>query len=779
MIAHISVGIRKLKRWLNRSYWSIRLLKLSKSEGTSTSPGLILIQIDGLAHHQFERALKEGNLPFLLSLIEKQKYRTHVHYSGLPSATPAVQGELFYGVKGCVPAFNFKDQKSGKIFTMYEAKCTGEIEESLSKQGEPLLTGGSSYSNIFTGGAMESHYCASSFRWEKLFKALNPFVWPIILLFHVNMFVRTFLLLVVEFFFAFIDFVKGVLKGEKILMELQFILTRVVICITIRELIVLGVKIDIVRGLPIIHLNLFGYDEQAHRRGPSSKFAHWCLRGIDDSIKRIWREAMLAERRDYDVWIYSDHGQEDTIPYSVEHHKSVESVIENIFGEFQKKTKPVDYTANFWKSFFHMEHSEIKGGMNPKVVVAGMGPIGHIYPALPLSDQEEKKIVKELLETAKVPVVFLPRKNGKVEAYTSRGKYMLPEDASKILGEDHPFLEEATQDLVSLCEHPSAGALIFSGWLAGESPRTFPIENGSHAGYGSYETRGFALLPQDAPLLLRARPYIRPLDIRDAALRYMNRLVTPSVALQSPETNVLRIMTYNVHGCRGMDGKLSPERIARVIARHDLDIVALQELDVGRNRSGNIDQAEIIARKLQMSFHFHPSFCLEDEKYGNAILSRYPMRNIFVGGLPRFKSRHLEPRGALWVEIDMNGRKINILTSHLSLWPGERLLQTEALMGEEWLGNPSCREPVILCGDFNANLRSKVCKRISCKLRDIQKVLRSQKRHHTWFTSYPMEQIDHIFVSSNVEVTHMMVPNTELDRIASDHLPLIAELKIN
>jgi endonuclease/exonuclease/phosphatase family metal-dependent hydrolase len=240
------------------------------------------------------------------------------------------------------------------------------------------------------------------------------------------------------------------------------------------------------------------------------------------------------------------------------------------------------------------------------------------------------------------------------------------------------------------------------------------------------------------------------------------------------------MMTYNVHGCVGLDGKTSLERIARVIARQDADVVALQEIDVGRDRSGKIDQAESIARKLGMIAHFHPSFILKDGQYGNAILSRYPLKIIRKDALPRLRTRRLfEPRGALWVEIDVNGVKVNLINSHLSLWPAERLLQTEALLGPDWTGSAACQGSVVLCGDFNSNPRSMVYKRMGGKLRDAQLLLDSHKPRNTWLATHPFSRIDHFFVSPNIEVMSIAVPTTELDRIASDHLPLVVDLKVS
>jgi endonuclease/exonuclease/phosphatase family metal-dependent hydrolase len=107
-------------------------------------------------------------------------------------------------------------------------------------------------------------------------------------------------------------------------------------------------------------------------------------------------------------------------------------------------------------------------------------------------------------------------------------------------------------------------------------------------------------------------------------------------------------MTYNVHRCVGVDRRLDVGRVAAVIAQQKPDIVALQELDVYRPRTGAVDQAHAIAQKLGMHFHFHPAFTVEEEHYGDALLTMAPHRVIKAGplpGLPRL--RGLEPRGAL------------------------------------------------------------------------------------------------------------------------------------
>src|SRR5690348_7364154 len=117
-----------------------------------------------------------------------------------------------------------------------------------------------------------------------------------------------------------------------------------------------------------------------------------------------------------------------------------------------------------------------------------------------------------------------------------------------------------------------------------------------------------------------------------------------------------RALTYNVHRCLGLDGRLSPGRVAQVIAACHPDIVALQELDVRRVRSGGIDQAHTIAQELGMHMHFHPALGVAEELYGDAILTAQRARLVQAGPLPGLpRGWGFEPRGALWASIQVDG----------------------------------------------------------------------------------------------------------------------------
>lgn len=242
----------------------------------------------------------------------------------------------------------------------------------------------------------------------------------------------------------------------------------------------------------------------------------------------------------------------------------------------------------------------------------------------------------------------------------------------------------------------------------------------------------------------------------------------------------LRVMTYNVHGCVGADRRLDVERIAAVIAREAPDVVALQELDVGRARSDGVDQAHAIAALLGMAHHFNAAFRVAEEQYGDAVLSRLPMRLVKSGPLPRPpRVTALELRGALWAQIDAGGpAPLQVINTHLGLVPLEQKGQVDALLGPGWTGDPAFRRgPGLLVGDFNAASRYSAYRRLAAELRDLQRGF-AASTVPTFPARLPMVRIDHLFACGEIEPLDVWAPNHVIARVASDHLPLMAEIEV-
>ena len=790
MFAALESIFHRWHRRFSRSEWAIRHLGLTPSENTSEVPGLLLIQIDGFAREQLERAIARGYMPFLKRLLKRNHYQLHTFYPGLPTTTPAVQAELYYGVRAAVPAFSFFDRTNQRVVRMYSPDNAKEFEAECAAQAEGLLRGGSSWSNIYTGGAgqEESHFCIASNGLGDMWrtgKIRNIFVFTLL---QLPAALRILRLLILESGIGLWNAFRGIFRGENPLLEFGMVLSRVFIGVGARELITIGGKVDVTRGLPIVHLNFVGYDEHSHRRGPGSLFAFWSLRGIDRAIKGLWRAAQSSKRRDYRVWIFSDHGQERTRSFATERPGEIERVVGNFLGVAAKKPSSPSRPAaapSPWRA--HGLRRSRNGAarrlaaadaeaLNDPFVLTAMGPVGHLYFREPLSDGQRRTLAQSLVTDAHVPGVLLRDKVGVIRWFHARGETLVPGEVAALLPHPPEIRTEIARDLVQLCENVNAGDLVLLGWSAWDKPWTFAPEHGAHGGPGPQETAGFALLPARTRLPAGTEHFIRPSALRAAALHLLQRApfaATPRTAMTEPR---LRLMTYNTHGCSGTDGRVSPLRIARAIGEQRPDIVALQELDLGRRRSRAEDQAAIIAAELGMHAVFCPTITRDEEHYGHALLSFWPIEVVNRSRLPgHAKGWFKEPRSAIWARVQVAGQRVNVITTHLGLGVHERLLQMQMLMGPDWIGAIPEAEPVILCGDFNCLPRSAPYNLAARRLRDVQHGRRSLP---TFSSLRPLVRLDHIFLSPQVETLGFAVPRNDLTRVASDHLPLLADLQI-
>jgi len=756
-----------------------------------------MIQIDGLSRTQLERAVERGRMPFLRRLLKSRTYSKHTFYPGIPTTTASVQAELFYGVRSGVPAFAFMRRDTQELGRMLYPTWAKDFETSFAGQAEGLLRDGSSWSNIYSGGAEqgEAHFCAAGNGLGDMWQTRKFGNLLVFLLLNFTKALRFAALMFVEACIALWDAAVGIRHGLPIGHELFVAASRVFVGVGLRELVALGAAVDLARGLPVVHLNFLGYDEQAHGRGPGSAFAHLSLIGIDRAIKSLYRAAHRSSRRDYVVWIISDHGQERTRSFATEHQGGIEEVVRECYDAARKRDpawRPRSQRGEYqvwlgrgpW-SRSRLERIQATDALTPEeqetFSVTAVGPVGHVYFAKPLDDEKREALARRLVEQGNVPGVLLKRADGRITWFHEQGETSVPDGVPEILSHPKPMRKEIAKDLVDFCSNRDAGDLILLGWAPGGGTWTFAPERGAHGGLGPEETQGFALLPVRTPLPPGTKDFIRPAALRQAALYHLGRekLVRPPRVAAEPPEPVARIMTYNVHSCGGMDGRVSPRRIARVIGAEMPDIVALQEIDLGRQRSRAEDQAELIARLLDMNFEFCPTVTIDREHYGHAVLSRWPMEVVKRSRLPPAPGRPAgEPRAALWVRINVAGRDINVLTTHLGFRWKEGIGQVRALLGEEWLGGIPADEPVVLCGDMNLSPATAGHRLLRARMRDAQLGLKGHSAMHTFSTSVPFVRIDHIMLSPHFEVTGVRVPRNDLTRVASDHFPLVVDLQV-
>lgn len=797
MIDRFELAWRRLRRRLSRSHWTARGLGRAAPDGHPPAPGLLLVQIDGLGREVLARAFASGATPWLAALASREGHRVHPLYAGVPSTTPAMQAELFYGARAAVPGFSFVERETGRVVFMYESDAARAVEERIAARGRGLLEGGSAYCDVYDGGAADARFCMSSLGFGDFFRTARPRALPGLVLLHAPAALRAAGRVLVEGAKAIAGLREGLRRGEPWRPELKFVSARLGVCVALTELVVVAAKVDLAAGLPIVHVNLLGYDEHAHRRGPDSPEARAALRDVDRAVRRMARAAARSPHRHYEVWVYGDHGQEATRPYPLQEGRSIQEAVAAVFrahgipGDVPAAGAPRGVQGQRARLLGERLLRFVAPGMAAPLpprapgtlAVAAQGPLGHVYAPRPLSPTEQDAIATSLVAEAGVPLVLASGPEG-VRAWNASGRLRLPEDAAAVLGADHPYLEWAARDLAETCRHPDAGDLVLSGFRAGGPCLSFPQENGAHGGPGPRETDAFALLPPDAPVPPPARDgspaVLQPRDLRRTVQRALG--LEPTRAAPRPARRAhghLRLVTYNVHSCVGMDGHCSPERIARVLARLEPDVIALQELDVGRMRTGGVDQAQAIAAALDMELHFHPTVVVEEERFGDALLCRLPARPVRAAALPALlRDPPLEPRGALWVSVDVDGIALQVINTHLSLQHRERGMQVDALLGPDWLGHPACRSPRLLCGDLNALPFFPVCRRLARVLRDCQGGRTDQRPLATFGGRLPFGRIDHVFLDPQIRVRAVDVPRTALTRVASDHLPLVVDLDL-
>ncbi len=451
---------RQIRRWFRRGELIVRLLGLPPVHPPSDEPGLILLQIDGLSRSRLEKALKNGRMPFLASLVRSDGYRVTTMYSGQPATTPAVLGELFYGVKRAVPAFSFRDHRTRRVVEMLEPEIAGTVQSELSQAGDGLLRGGAAYCDIYSGGAEDAEFCPGQSRWKRLDHA-GMWKKAVIFLLHLPAVGRTLVAIVREAGLSTWRLLRRRHRIRNWLSELKFIPRHLVASVLLKEITATGIETDAVRGVSPVHGNFLGYDDVAHHCGPDAAIARRMLSEIDRSIQRIWQAAHRSPRRNYQVWIMADHGQEATVPYSEIAGRTINQAV----CEAARGLLPIDCRSSDGGS--EKEGAGTASRQEESPLTVAIGPVGFIYWPISLDDKTRSALVKRLLSTAQVPAV-MARTCDAVRIWTDAGEFQLPEDAAQVFGNDHPHLSAIAEDFARICSHPDAGEIVIGGWRLGQ-----------------------------------------------------------------------------------------------------------------------------------------------------------------------------------------------------------------------------------------------------------------------------------------------------------------------
>jgi endonuclease/exonuclease/phosphatase family metal-dependent hydrolase len=221
------------------------------------------------------------------------------------------------------------------------------------------------------------------------------------------------------------------------------------------------------------------------------------------------------------------------------------------------------------------------------------------------------------------------------------------------------------------------------------------------------------------------------------------------------------IVSYNTHGAIGIDRRFAPERIARVLAEIDADIVALQELEL---RANGFDMLAFLQRETGFHAIAGPTIRSTDRDFGNGLLTRFPIVSVDQVNLDVARR---EPRGAIDAVVDCDGAPLRVIATHLGLRPAERREQVRRLLDIVRAGRAL---PTVLLGDLNEwFLRGR-------PLRWLHEHFGESPAHATFPSPLPLLALDRIWSSPASLLRRVRVHRSRLAQRASDHLPLVARL---
>ncbi len=311
--------VYRVQAWFFRGRYQLLagLLGLRPEGDERSERGTLLIEIDGLGHGNLQRALELGYMPYTKRLLESGGYRLHRWRCGLAADTPPIQSGLMYGTSEGIVGFYWWDRRTqsrivgANPYHMRAVQAT--VERRAAELGhEGLLVGGSSYSNIISGGARYSvltiaggGISGAGRHWFTPGQALLRSVG--ILLLNPGKAIRFWFDCAWELLQEMEDRVFTTAMDRPKMLEGAFPIVRLFLNVLAREIVTAGTRMDMLRGVSPIYSCYIGYDVLGHHSGPLSRNSLRVLRGIDGAIRKLMMTRTWTNRR-YDVALLSDHG---------------------------------------------------------------------------------------------------------------------------------------------------------------------------------------------------------------------------------------------------------------------------------------------------------------------------------------------------------------------------------------------------------------------------------------------------------------------------------------
>jgi uncharacterized membrane protein YvlD (DUF360 family) len=316
------------------SYWAVLMQQVAaRSEGVihSETPGLVVVQIDGLARPILQRQVQAGRVPFLSHWLRSGKYRLDGWEALLPPTTPASQAGILHGNNDGIPAFRWYEKEAGRLMVANRPDDALIVAGRISN-GEGLLSNdGASVGNLFSGDAARSYISMATIRDREqglgrsqtfvTFFA-SPYNW-------LGTIVRS----IVEILKEYVQASRSQRAGIEPRMHrgMPYPVARAATNVALRDLSTALVIEEMYRGTPVIYVDYTDYDEIAHHSGPERSETLDALDGVDRAIATLDRAAPNAPRP-YRFVVVSDHGQTLGATFLQRYGRTLGDVVRSLMG---------------------------------------------------------------------------------------------------------------------------------------------------------------------------------------------------------------------------------------------------------------------------------------------------------------------------------------------------------------------------------------------------------------------------------------------------------------
>jgi uncharacterized membrane protein YvlD (DUF360 family) len=517
--------------------YSLRVIeRVARRHGGQTRtavPGLVFLEIDGLAAPVLRRAMRDGNAPVLAGWMEEGTHRLHEWETDLSSQTGASQAGILLGSNEDIPAFRWVEKETGRLMTCSAPGDCAEIERRRSTGRGLLAGGGASRGNLLSGEADEVILTVSRMDAEKRSNAgyraflangfnvtreLVLFAWEVLLEYSAALRQRR---------------REVVPRGRR---GGRYPFLRAALCVVVRDLIVYGVLSDMMRGRPAVYATFSSYDEVAHHSGLERADTLEALRKLDQQFGRIERARRFAPRP-YKIVVLSDHGQTQGTTFRQRNGYGLDDLVQRSLtsGSVSGVGGGDEHDAAVGQAL-----QEATGGApasggealeDPHAIVLGSGNLGLIYLM-----EEKRRLTTEEIEQRHPQLLAALSKHPHIGfllvrsaehgalAMNSRGVHYLAQ--GRIEGEDPlaAFSPGAPAHLLRSDGFEHVADIMVGSFYDPELEQGCAFEEliSFHGGLGGPQTRPFLLCPVELPA--PGEPIVGAAAVHDVLLEWRRLL---------------------------------------------------------------------------------------------------------------------------------------------------------------------------------------------------------------------------------------------------------------